>query len=166
VRLRDGERVVFGRDPAPGAPGCPPLARAVEASSAIPGYFEPVEIDNELYLDGAAHSSTNADVLAGLGLDGVVVISPMSAVGEALQWHPRWVSRAGYHKVLGLEVDEVEAGGTPVLVFEPTGADLELMQGGAMDDSGEAELVELAYETATDRLHRLGITDLARSWGR
>ena len=166
VRLRDGERVVFGRDPAPGALGCPPLARAVEASSAIPGYFEPVEIDNELYLDGAAHSSTNADVLAGLGLDGVVVISPMSAVGEALQWHPRWVSRAGYHKVLGLEVDEVEAGGTPVLVFEPTGADLELMQGSAMDDSGEAELVELAYETATDRLHRLGITDLARSWGR
>lgn len=166
VRMRDGARVVFGRDPTPGEPGCPPLARAVEASSAIPGYFEPVEVDNELYLDGAAHSSTNADLLAGQGLDGVVVISPMSAVGEALQWHPRWASRAGYHKVLSLEVDQVEAHGTPVLVFEPTLDDLELMKGGSMDESVEADLVERAYETATARLERLGITDLARSWRR
>lgn len=166
VRMRDGERVVFGRDPAPGTPGCPPLARAVEASSAIPGYFEPVEIDNELYLDGAAHSSTNLDLFAGLDFDGVVVVSPMSAVGEAIQWHPRWASRAGYHKVLSLEVDEVEASGTPVLVFEPTSDDLELMKGGSMDASVEADLVERAYESATDRLLRLGITDLARSWRR
>ncbi|MCB1017249.1 MAG: patatin-like phospholipase family protein [Acidimicrobiales bacterium] len=166
LRMSDGRRVVFGRDPAPGSPACPPLARAVEASSAIPGYFEPVEVDGELYLDGAAHSSTNADLLADRGLDGVVVISPMSAVGEELRWHPRWASRAGYHKVLGLEVDRVEAAGTPVLVFEPTGADLELMTGDALDDSTEADLVERAHATATDRLHRLGISDLARSWGR
>ena len=165
--MSDGERVVFGREPlAPGAPGCPPLADAVEASSAIPGYFEPVAIDDELYLDGAARSSTNADLLTGLGFDGAVVISPMSAVGEAIQWHPRWVSRAGYHKVLTLEVDALEASGTPALVFEPTLDDLELMTGGSMDESVEADLVERAYESATARLHRLGITDLARSWGR
>ncbi len=167
VRMSDGERVVFGRSPLePGAPGCPPLADAVEASSAIPGYFEPVAIDDELYLDGAARSSTNADLLTGLGYEGVVVISPMSAVGEALQWHPRWASRAGYHKVLSLEVDALEASGTPALVFEPTLDDLELMTGGALDESVEADLVECAYATATARLERLGITDLARSWGR
>lgn len=166
VRVRDGARVVFGREPAPGRPGCPPLATAVEASSAIPGYFEPVEIGGERYLDGAAHSSTNADLLAGLAFDGVVVISPMSAVGEALRWHPRWVSRAGYHKVLGLEVDEVEASGTPVLVFEPTPDDLALMGGDALDARSEALVVERARATATQRLQRLGISDLARSWGR
>lgn len=167
VRMSDGERVVFGRHPlAPGEAGCPSLADAVEASSAIPGYFAPVEIDDELYLDGAARSSTNADLVAGLGVDGVVVISPMSAVGEALQWHPKWVSRAGYHKVLTLEVDQIEAGGTPVLVFEPNLDDLDLMTGGSMDESVEAELVERAHDSATARLDRLGITDLARSWGR
>ena len=167
VRMSDGERVVFGRDPLePGAPGCPPLADAVEASSAIPGYFAPVEIDDELYLDGAARSSTNADLLTDLGFEGVVIISPMSAVGEAIRWHPRWVSRAGYHKVLTLEVDALEAAGTPALVFEPTLDDLELMTGGSMDESVEADLVERAYESAAERLHRLGITDLARSWGR
>lgn len=167
VRMSDGERVVFGRAPlAPGAAGCPSLAEAVEASSAIPGYFAPVAIDDELYLDGAARSSTNADLLVGSGCDGVVVISPMSAVGEALQWHPRWASRAGYHKVLTLEVDRIEADGTPVLVFEPTLDDLELMTGGSMDESVEADLVEQAYASAAARLERLGITDLARSWGR
>jgi hypothetical protein len=35
-----------------------------------------------------------------------------------------------------------------------------------MDESVEADLVERAYETATARLERLGITDLARSWRR
>lgn len=167
VRMRDGRRVVFGRDdPAPGSPGHPDLATAVEASSAIPGYFEPVAIADDQYLDGAAFSSTNADLTAGLGFDGVVVISPMSAVREALRWHPRSASRAAYHRILQREVDAVEAAGSPVLVFEPTREDLEHMGGSALDGGGESELVARAYRSAIDRLERLGITDLARSWGR
>ncbi len=100
-------------------------------------------------LDGAAHSSTNLDLFAGLDFDGVVVVSPMSAVGEAIQWHPRWARRAGYHKVLSLEVDEVEASGTPVLVFEPTSDDLELMKGGSMEMQTMARdvLSEIGFQT-------------------
>src|SRR5215212_7172211 len=41
ARRDDGRRVVFGREGAPEAP----LARAVAASCAIPGYFAPVEVD-------------------------------------------------------------------------------------------------------------------------
>ena len=41
---------------------------------------------------------------------------------------------------------------------------LEALQAGGR--SVEADLVERAYESATDRLLRLGITDLARSWRR
>ena len=51
-------RVVFGRDPKPE----PDVGTAVEASSAIPGVFAPVEIDGQRYVDGGAHSPTNADV--------------------------------------------------------------------------------------------------------
>lgn len=163
VRMSDGRRVVFGRDdPAPGTPGHPDLATAVEASSAIPGYFQPVEIDGEYHLDGAAFSSTNADLTAGLGFDAVVIISPMSAVRAALRWHPTSASRAAYHRVLHREIDAVEATGTPVLTFEPTRDDLELMSGSALDGTREAELVARAYETALDRLDRLAITDLAQ----
>jgi len=162
VRMRDGQRVVFGRDdPAPGTAAHPDLATAVEASSAIPGYFQPVEIDGEHYLDGAAFSSTNADLTAGLGFDTTVVISPMSALRDALDWHPRSASRAAYHRVLHREIDAVEAAGTKVLTFEPTRDDLELMSGPALDATRAAELVARAYDTALDRLDRLGITDLA-----
>ena len=80
LRLSDGARVVFGRDAAPE----PDVGTAVEASSAIPGYFAPVVIDGERYVDGGAHSPTNADLVAGIGLDLVVVVSPMSARTEAL----------------------------------------------------------------------------------
>ena len=60
LRLSDGARVVFGRDPAPE----PDVGTAVEASSAIPGFFAPVVIDGERYVDGGAHSPTNADLVA------------------------------------------------------------------------------------------------------
>ena len=90
LRLSDGARVVFGRDASPE----PDVGTAVEASSAIPGYFTPVVIDGERYVDGGAHSPTNADLVAGIGLDLVVVVSPMSARTDALLFNmPRCDTR-------------------------------------------------------------------------
>ena len=74
MRRRDGRRVVFGRDGAPQTD----LAHAVAASCAIPGFFHPVVIDGEPYVDGGVHSPTNADVLRGWDLDVLIVSSPMS----------------------------------------------------------------------------------------
>src|SRR5262249_58588118 len=63
VRLRDGQRVVFGRDGAPRAH----VADAVAASCAIPSFFAPVEIGGITYVDGGAHSPPNAHPPAPLG---------------------------------------------------------------------------------------------------
>ncbi len=103
VRLRDGNRVVFGR---PGAPPAP-VADAVAASCAIPSFFEPVMIGGVTFVDGGAHSPTNTDLLvdyrspsqapapatpvgkaagsADRELDLVVVSSPMSVAGNRLR---------------------------------------------------------------------------------
>ena len=54
------------------------VATAVAASCAIPAFFAPVSIDGVRYVDGGVHSPTNADLVAGLGLDLVVISSPMS----------------------------------------------------------------------------------------
>ncbi len=89
VRLRDGRRTVFGRD----AVEVAELAQAVQASSAIPGYFEPVHIGRHTYIDGGVHSPTNADLAAGLGFDLVVVISTMTATARALRRDPRLTAR-------------------------------------------------------------------------
>src|SRR4051794_34092376 len=48
IRRRDGRRVVFGREGSPRTD----LPHAVAASCAIPGFFHPVEIDGEAYVDG------------------------------------------------------------------------------------------------------------------
>lgn len=39
-----------------------PISRAVKASSAIPGIFEPVEIGGRYFVDGEVHSTPSADI--------------------------------------------------------------------------------------------------------
>jgi NTE family protein len=54
-----------------------PVARAVASSCAVPGMFPTVEIDGDRYTDGGAWSPSNADLLAGDGLDAVLFIGPI-----------------------------------------------------------------------------------------
>jgi predicted acylesterase/phospholipase RssA len=74
VRIDDGSRVMFGRegDPVTDVP------TAVAASCALPGWFTPVVVDEQWYIDGAMWSATNAEVLAEYDLDGVVISAPLS----------------------------------------------------------------------------------------
>ena len=149
LRLGDGRRVVFGRDESP----TPDVGTACEASSAIPGFFEPVRIDGESYVDGGAHSPTNADLVAGLGLDVVVVVSPMSAVRSALRTlRPTTVGRRFSGAALAQEVRRVRADGTPVLTIQPTADDLAVMGVNAMDPGRRADVARRAFESTKRRL--------------
>ncbi|SFF86639.1 patatin-like phospholipase family protein [Blastococcus tunisiensis] len=114
VRRRDGRRVVFGRPEAPEAP----IHRAVGASCAVPGYFAPVWIGRHSYVDGGAHSPTNAAVLRGQGLDVAVVVAPMSGPAG---WHPGVLSsvRRYSDRLLRREVRALEADGVRTVVFAP-----------------------------------------------
>ena len=112
VRLRDGARVVFGRD------RLAPVADAVSASCAVPGYFAPVTIDGERYVDGAAYSLTSLDVVADLELDLVLVSAPMGStetvapdIGNAL--------RVPARAKLAREASHVRGRGTRVLAIQP-----------------------------------------------
>jgi len=73
IDLDRAERVVFGR----GALGQVPVSRAVAASSAIPGFFEPYTIDGRDYVDGGVGFSGHADLAAEAGADTVVVVNPL-----------------------------------------------------------------------------------------
>ena len=74
VRASDGRRVVFGT---PGAPTTD-VGTAVAASCAIPSYFSPVHVAGHAYVDGGAHSPSNADVVLRDRCDLVLVSSPMT----------------------------------------------------------------------------------------
>jgi NTE family protein len=156
LRLRDGQRIVFGRDDV----DVPDVGTAVEASSAIPGYLQPVEVCGETFVDGGAHSPTNADLVAGIGLDLVVVISPMSAPWTALRPSPNIGSRALASWVLEREVRAVRASGTPVLVIEPTAEDLVVMGNNSMDPARRTAVAEQARSTVVQRLAHPAAADL------
>ena len=136
---------------------------AVEASSAVPGYFEPVRIGPHEYVDGGAFSPTNADLVAGLGFDLVVVISPMSAVPSALGIggfvDPRRSGRALHARTLAREVAAVRERGTPVLVLQPTSADLAVMGGNALDNAAAPPVARAARRSVTALLARDVVAD-------
>jgi NTE family protein len=124
----------------------------VAASAAIPGYFQPVEIDGRRYVDGGAHTPTNADVLRKEDLDLVLVSSPMST-----SRHAPLITRSGpfrrhFRVRLGQEVRRLQRRGLPVVVFQPSAADQEAMGTKAMDPERNAAVVRAARETTLRRL--------------
>jgi NTE family protein len=145
VHRSDGGRVVFGR---PGNPAVP-LRLAVAASCAVPGYFAPVAIEGDSYVDGGAHSPTNADALRShaRSLDLVVIVSPMSGPSGlprdpfgATRWHAR--------KLVRREARALRARGTEVIVFEPGAAEQEVLGNDFMSSARVGGIVQASFLAA------------------
>lgn len=147
VRARDARRVVFGT---PGAPQVD-VGTAVAASCAIPGYFAPVQIHGQPYVDGGAHSPTNADVVARGEADLVVVSSPMS-FGPGAGRTPDAAVRFAARRYLGAEVRLLRRRGMTVVVFQPTAADLAAMGVNPMRPVGADRIAATVGESVRQRL--------------
>jgi NTE family protein len=150
VELHTGRRVVFGRDTSRDLD----VATAVAASCAIPGFFAPVEVDGARFVDGGAHSHANADLVAGIALDLVVISSPMSIAGNALRLAPDQPARRFNRFQLAREAARVRRAGTPVITFQPTTDDLAVMGLNAMDPSRRADVARRVRVSARERLTR------------
>ncbi|MEY3446099.1 MAG: hypothetical protein RIR45_854 [Pseudomonadota bacterium] len=67
-------------EPAPfGRPGWDhvPISQAVQASSALPGLFPPVEIDDQYYVDGALKKTMHASVALEDDVDLMICLNPL-----------------------------------------------------------------------------------------
>lgn len=150
VRLRDGRRVVFGRDGAPATE----VGTAVAASCAVPGWFAPVVIDGRRYVDGGAHSSSNVDLCAGLGLDLVVVLSSMTVARGVWPTSFDYPARASLRLGLSREMRKLRRQGTEVVAFQPSAADVAVMGMNAMNPHRRHPVVTQAYESTARALDR------------
>ena len=152
VRLDDGERVVFGRDGGASAR----VGEAVAASCAIPGYFTPVRIGGERYVDGGVHSPSNADVVAGLGLDLVVISSPMTAEPRSLRLSSDAAFRAACRVLLRRETARLRRDGTQVALVEPTADDVVVMGSVAesMSAAHRGDVARRIFESTVRRLRQ------------
>jgi NTE family protein len=165
VDLETGRLTVFGKR---GAPPAPP-GQAVAASCAIPGFFAPVTIDGRRYVDGGTHSLTNISQMAGMGLDLVVVSSPMSqspgglgdyqAAGRRAALVPplRRMARAQ----LAVEAAYLRMRGVPVLGLQPTVADRAAMGANFMSWRKRGDVARQVRESTLHRLRRSRREELA-----
>ncbi|MGF7238131.1 MAG: patatin-like phospholipase family protein [Frankia sp.] len=150
-----GERVVFGR---PGAPAAK-LSRAVVASCAIPGWYEPVRIGDRLYVDGGARSATSLDLLADLGLDEVLVLAPAASFDTDHPRHPaarleRRFRRSVTRRLLR-EAALVRASGTAVTMLAPGREDLAEIGANLMDVQRVPRVLETSLRTSATALAAL-----------
>lgn len=147
-----GRRVVFGRN---GSPACD-LRDAVMASCAIPGWYAPVSVQGVRYVDGGVCSPTSVDLLGRLGLDEVVVLSPMTSLtydqpptvaGRLERRFRRLMTKRSM-----AEVKRVAATGTKVHFLGPTAEDLVAIGANLMDPSRRVQVLETSLVTSAAAL--------------
>ncbi|WP_433606225.1 patatin-like phospholipase family protein [Prescottella agglutinans] len=144
-----GERVAFGAQGAPNAT----LSQALRASWAIPGWMPPVEIGGRRFVDGGAASTASADLLAGRGLDEVIVLAPMASrgriPGRGSAFFERTILRNWMSAGLDAEIAALGASGTRVVRIDATAEDLVVMGPNFMD--GRRRLATLEHALRSTR---------------
>jgi NTE family protein len=134
-----GRRVVFG---SPGAPYAT-VARAVQASCAVPWIFAPVMIGGEEYVDGGVWSATNLDV-APAGRDThVLCLNPTAGITGT---HPViTVARRIARSAAGLEAASLRRRGAIVRTIVPDAQAAGTMGSDFMDSGQRAEVLATGY---------------------
>lgn len=152
VSAATGQVVVFGRDRFDVE-----VHRAVQASSAVPGMFQPHVIDGTAYFDGGVASPTHADLAAAIEPSLVVISSPMTRPGRRLT--------AGHaRRRLAEETAVLERGGARVAIVQPDAATGALADGFPRRTGSNAPgIAKAAAEATVQSITEVGMTDLIGS---
>jgi NTE family protein len=159
------------------------ISRAIQASSALPGLFPPVEIDGRHYVDGALKKTLHASVLLSEGLDLLICLNPLvpfdataaprhRVMSSGEERIPKLVDgglpvvlsqtfRSLIHSrlVQGLKGYEGSHPNTTIVLFEPDRRDAELFLANTFSYSQRRALAEHAYQQ-TRRMLRSRRTEL------
>ena len=168
--LDSGESVSFGR---PGRDHVP-ISRAVQASSALPGLFPPVEIEGRFYVDGALKKTLHASEALEDGARLVLCVNPIvtydakRAARGGRQVHARLVD-GGLPVVLsqtfraviqsrltvGLSKYRTQYRGADVVLFQPDSDDSEAFFANLFGYAARRRVCGHAYDrTRRDLLRR------------
>jgi NTE family protein len=147
-----GKRVAFG------APHMPvvPMADAVAASCAIPGFYRPQLVDGRLFVDGGLHSMSNLDLLADTELDLVICLNPLSSNYRTHSWDPVDRFMDGFRRMatrqLESEAAKLRNRGIEVVLLQPGEEDLMVMGNNLMEGRRSRDVVEVALQTVAQQL--------------
>jgi NTE family protein len=146
VSATTGEVVVFGRDRRD-----VDVHRAAQASSAVPGMFQPHVIDGTPHFDGGVASPTHADLAAAIDPDLVIISSPMTRPGRRLtSGHAR--------RRLAEEVAALEKANTRVIAVEPDADTGRLADGFPRSSGSNASLIFKSAAALAERSIEAALT--------
>jgi NTE family protein len=148
VDIVTGRRVVLGR------PGAPPvdLPRAVLASAAIPGVYQPVQVGRRSLIDGGAHSTSNLDLAVQADVDRIIGVVPL-AFDTSLPPGPLGrIVRNIPARQLHAEMALARRRGVEVLLFRPSASEVRNHGINLMRPHGLERVAELAYESTVKAL--------------
>jgi predicted acylesterase/phospholipase RssA len=159
-----------------GAPGYDhvPISKAVQASTASPGLYVPVEIDGRYYVDGTLRKGLHASVAFEDGADLVLAVNPQvpidaSAAVRAGTMKPGDLTRSGMPNLLSqtfrtMVYSRMQSGiaqygrdypDKDILLFEPTRDDAKLFFSNVFSFQSRRMVCEHAYQmTRRDLLNR------------
>jgi NTE family protein len=186
AELDTGESVAFG---AAGVDHVP-ISRAVQASSALPGLFPPVDIGGHYFVDGALRKTLHASVALAHGVDLLICVNPLvpyyarrhslGAGGSRRRDHHleklvegglpvvlAQTYRAIIHSRLdaGMERYKTAYPDADIVLFQPNRSDADMFFTNLFSYSGRHRLCEHAYQKMRrelwERRHELAPT-LAR----
>jgi NTE family protein len=175
THLDTGESAPFGQ------PGWDhvPISRAVQASSALPGLFPPVEIDDKYYVDGALKKTMHASVALDEGMDLVICLNPIVPFDATIDDSRRQSRRipkiidGGLLSVLSQTFrsmihSRMELGmkhyldaypDTDIVLIEPDRRDAELYLANTFSYANRRHLAEHAYQQTLGLLRSGQLTD-------
>lgn len=168
VDLETGQAVRFGE---PGHDDIP-ISKAVQASSALPGLYPPVEINGRYFVDGALRRTLHASVALRQGVDFLIAINPLVPFDAHLDAHEGHSSSAnrllkgGLPLVLsqtfrsliqsrmqiGMTKYQTDFPEATVLLVEPNRNDERMFFTNVFSYSSRNELIEHAYQTTRQEL--------------
>jgi NTE family protein len=144
VDINTGRRIVLGREGSPETT----VARAVLASCAIPGFYQPVKVGKYTLVDGGVHSSTNLDLAAKFGCDLIIGIAPMAYEPVDAPDPVRQLVRLIPTRALSRETAYARRKGAEVLLIRPTAAELAVHGANLMRPEAGEEIARASYEAA------------------
>jgi NTE family protein len=161
-----------------------PISRAIEASSALPGMFPPVEIDGEHYVDGALNKTLHASVALDEGVDLLLCVNPLvpfdaSAANRTRRLTVEKIDRGGLPLVLsqtfraiihsrmkvGMEKYARQYPNADVLLFEPDRENADMFFASIFGYAQRRRLCALAFATTRHNLRARAVA-LAPIWAR
>jgi predicted acylesterase/phospholipase RssA len=156
THLDSGDAVPFGR----AGWDHVPISRAVQASSALPGLFPPVEIDGRFFVDGALKKTLHASVALDEGVDLLICLNPLVPFdATAATGIPRIIDgglpavlsqtfRSMIHSRMALGMKHYERAypGTDILLIEPDHRDPEMHLANTFSYGQRRRLAEHAFQ--------------------